>query len=70
MKMKMTASMHTIFDKQKWWGKGEKEIECKCCNYLVSPLEVILVQHQATNQDIIHNNSKVNFVICEVTHGP
>jgi len=24
MKMKMTASIHNIFDKQKWWGKRGK----------------------------------------------
>jgi hypothetical protein len=60
MKMKMTASIiHNISDKQKWWGERGKGIECKWSNYLVSPVEVILVQDQATNQDIIHNNSDV-----------
>jgi hypothetical protein len=29
MKMQMTASIHNIFDTQKWWGKEGKGIECK-----------------------------------------
>jgi hypothetical protein len=60
MKMKMTASIHNIFDKQKWWEKRWKGIECKWCNYLVSPVEVILVQYQATSR---HNNYIASFVI-------
>ena len=60
MKMKMTASIHNIFDKQKWWEKRGKWIECKWCNYLVIPVEVILVQYQATSR---HNNYIASFVI-------
>ena len=41
-------------------GKKGKGIECKWCNYFVSPVEVILVQYQVTSR---HNNYIASFVI-------